>query len=308
MVKADLHIHTKFSKYPTTENEPFKFIGIKDCYVNPEEAYKTAKKRGMDFVGITDHHSIEAALDLNSKYPDIIIGEELDVKASDDGHMIHLLVYDINEKQHNDLADLRKIGIKETCEYTKRNDITSSWAHPNLNPVKAALSIELIEELMNYIDRVEIKNGMDTRIGNNFAKSIAKNYNKKISGGSDAHTKSFIGNVYTYNNYVRNKTDFIAAFKEGDVEVSGLNINLNRLLKKAFEFSYPSLIKDILLNPHKRDRKIYEKYFLDQFITLTIICPLLVTLLPPIYISYEKIKDKLTSKLHNKLIGKSLSC
>ena len=43
-------------------------------------------------------------------------------------HMIHLLVYDINEKQHNDLADLRKIGIKETCEYTKRNDITSSWA------------------------------------------------------------------------------------------------------------------------------------------------------------------------------------
>ena len=137
---------------------------------------------------------------------------------------------------------------------------------------------------MNYIDRVEIKNGMDTRIGNNFAKSIAKNYNKKISGGSDAHTKSFIGNVYTYNNYVRNKTDFIAAFKEGDVEVSGLNINLNRLLKKAFEFSYPSLIKDILLNPHKRDRKIYEKYFLDQFITLTIICPLLVTLLPPIFI------------------------
>ncbi len=303
MVKADLHIHTKFSKYPTSENEPFKYLGIHDCYLNPEEIYKTAKKKGMDLVGITDHDSIEAALYLDSKYPDIIIGEEIEVKASDDGHMIHLLVYDINEKQHNDLADLAKIGIKETCEYTKKNDITSSWAHPNLNPVKADISIKLIDELMNYIDRIEVKNGFDVRIGNNFAKSIAKNYSKKISGGSDAHTKSFIGNVFTHNNRVRNKSDFLEALKEGDVEVSGSDLSLYRLQKKLYEYSYESLIKDILLNPHKRDRKIYEKYFLDPFITLTVISPLLFTLLPPIFISYihEKIRDKHTSRLHNEL-------
>ncbi len=45
MVKADLHIHTRFSKYPTSEKEPFKFLGIQDCYVTPEEAYKTAKRK-----------------------------------------------------------------------------------------------------------------------------------------------------------------------------------------------------------------------------------------------------------------------
>lgn len=303
MVKADLHIHTKFSKYPTSDKEPFKFIGIQDCYVHPEEVYKIAKEKGMDFVGITDHHSIKAALDLDSKYPDIIIGEELDVKASDDGHIIHLLVYDINQKQHNDLSDLRNIGVKETCEYTRKNDIIHSWAHPNLNPVKAVLPIKLIDELMNYIDRIEVKNGFDTRIGNNFAKDIAKNYSKKISGGSDAHTKSFIGDVFTHNNSARNKTDFLEALKEGDVEVSGLDINLYRLQKKIYEFAYQSLIKDIFLNPHKRDRKNYKKYFLDQFLTLTAFSPILVTLLPSIFISYLStvMRDRQTSRLHYEL-------
>ena len=62
MIKADLHIHTKFSKYPTSEKEPFKFLGIHDCYVTPEDAYKIAKKKGMDLVAITDHDSIEGAL------------------------------------------------------------------------------------------------------------------------------------------------------------------------------------------------------------------------------------------------------
>ena len=309
MVKADLHIHTKFSKYPTSDKEPFKFIGMQDCYVHPEEAYRIAKKKGMDFVGITDHHSIEAALDLDSKYPDIIVGEELDVKASDDGHIIHLLVYDINEKQHNDLSDLRNVGVKETCEYTRKNDIAHSWAHPNLNPVKAVLSKKIIDELMNYIDRVEVKNGFDTRTGNNFAKNIAKNYSKKISGGSDAHTKSFIGDVYTHNNFARNKTDFLEALKKGEVEVSGLDMNLYRLQKKIYVFAYQSLIKDIFLNPHKRDRENYKKYFLDQFLTLTTLFPLLVTLLPSIFISYlhEKISDKRTSKLNRELAFKFLS-
>ncbi len=303
MVKADLHIHTKFSKYPTSDKEPFKLIGIQDCYVHPEEAYKIAKKKGMDFVSITDHHSIEAALYLNSKYPDIIIGEELDVKASDDGHIIHLLVYDINEKQHNDLSDLRNVGVKETCEYTRNNDIIHSWAHPNLNPVKAALSTKLIDELMIYIDRIEVKNGFDTRIGNNFAADIAKNYSKKVSGGSDAHTKSFIGDVFTYSNSARNKIDFLDALKKGNVEVSGLDINLYRLQKKIYEFAYQSLIKDILFNPHKRDRKNYNKYFLDQFLTLTAFFPLLATLLPSIFISYLStiIRDKQTSRLHYEL-------
>jgi len=303
MVKADLHVHTEFSKYPTSENEPFKFLGIQDCYTTPQDAYKIAKNKGMDFVAITDHDSIEGALYLDSKYPDIIIGEELEVKASDDGHIIHLLVYDINEKQHNDLTDLAKIGIKETCEYTRKNEIIHSWAHPNLNPVKAKISIKLIDELMNYIDRVEVKNGFDNRIGNNFAEGIVKNYSKKISGGSDAHTKSFIGDVFTHNNSVRNKTDFLEALKEGKVEVSGLDMNLYRLQKQIYQFAYQSLIKDILLNPHKRDRKTYKKYFLDQFLTLTTLFPLLVTLLPSIFISDLStiIRDKQTSRLHYEL-------
>jgi hypothetical protein len=156
---------------------------------------------------------------------------------------------------------------------------------------------------MKYIDRIEVKNGLDTGIGNNFAESIAQHYGKKISGGSDAHTKSFIGNVFTHNSCARTKTDFLEALREGDVEVSGLDLNLDRILRKIYEFACSSLLVDILLNPHKRDRKIYQKYFLDQFITLTAIFPLLVTVLPPVFISYihEKMRDKQTLKLLKEL-------
>ncbi len=86
-------------------------------------------------------------------------------------------------------------------------------------------------------------------------------------------------------------------------------MNLYRLQKKIYVFAYQSLIKDILLNPHKRDRENYKKYFLDQFLSLTTFFPLLVTLLPPIFISYihEKVSDKRTSKLNRELAVKFLN-
>ena len=56
------------------------FLGARDCYSTPEQVYRVAKARGMDLVAITDHDSIDGALELLDRRPDaddVIVGEEV---------------------------------------------------------------------------------------------------------------------------------------------------------------------------------------------------------------------------------------
>ena len=65
-LRADLHVHTCHSKVSGT----LTFLGSRDCYSAPEDVYRVAKARGMDLVAITDHDSIDGALELLSASPD----------------------------------------------------------------------------------------------------------------------------------------------------------------------------------------------------------------------------------------------
>ena len=73
-LRADLHVHTCHSKVCGT----LTFLGSSDCYSAPEEVYRLAKARGMDLVAITDHDSIDGALELLSSVrpdrDDVIVG------------------------------------------------------------------------------------------------------------------------------------------------------------------------------------------------------------------------------------------
>ena len=46
------------------------FLGSRDCYSSPADVYRVAKARGMDLVAITDHDSIDGALELLDRVPD----------------------------------------------------------------------------------------------------------------------------------------------------------------------------------------------------------------------------------------------
>ena len=60
--KADLHVHSKYSDRPA---EWFlRRVGAPECFVEPSEVYRRAKRRGMDFVTIADHNSIRGALEI----------------------------------------------------------------------------------------------------------------------------------------------------------------------------------------------------------------------------------------------------
>ena len=59
-MRADLHVHTCHSKQAGN----MRFLRSRDCYSNPLDVYRRAKDRGMDLVAITDHDSIDGALEL----------------------------------------------------------------------------------------------------------------------------------------------------------------------------------------------------------------------------------------------------
>src|SRR4051812_38767019 len=66
MKRADLHCHSRFSIF-----KYFRRANTRDCYNAPEDVYRIAKERGMSFVTLTDHDSIDGALYLLNKHPDL---------------------------------------------------------------------------------------------------------------------------------------------------------------------------------------------------------------------------------------------
>ena len=68
MKKIDLHVHSRYSC--KSQNPVIKALGSQESYSDPEHIYRTALKRGMDFVTITDHDTIDGCRELKKRYPE----------------------------------------------------------------------------------------------------------------------------------------------------------------------------------------------------------------------------------------------
>jgi len=306
MKKADLHVHTKYSKYVAITTRLLKMVGARECYNEPEDVYLTAKERGMDYVPITDHDTIEAAQILNDKYPDIIIGEELQVKAFDEGDLIHILALGINEKIHYDLEHLKKIGLEKTINYLKKRDIAHITAHIAHSASTKPLSLKFINKLMKYTDIIEAHNGEVTAEENITASFFADIYKKKKTAGSDAHTLYSVGKVFTGvpNNAGVTKEDFLEAIKHGKCwTYPGLpGMTLKRLIKEANTF-IKNIYKESFICPGQKMKDTVINHILHYFILLMIALPA-ATSIPSLFISanYRRGQKKKTQKLQKEIL------
>ncbi|MEA2299719.1 MAG: hypothetical protein QOE44_254, partial [Solirubrobacteraceae bacterium] len=59
--RADMHVHSTASQYSKLGVQ--RSLGLPECATPPQEVYGLAKRRGMDFVTITDHDTIAGALE-----------------------------------------------------------------------------------------------------------------------------------------------------------------------------------------------------------------------------------------------------
>src|ERR1700761_6871367 len=60
--RVDLHCHSTASQFSKLGVQ--RSLGLPECATPPQEVYELAKRRGMDFVTITDHDTIEGCLEL----------------------------------------------------------------------------------------------------------------------------------------------------------------------------------------------------------------------------------------------------
>lgn len=215
-MKADLHVHSKYSEHPS---EWFlKRLGAGESYTEPEFVYRTAKERGMDYVTITDHNRIDGAMLLREKHPeDTFVSVEATTYFPDDGCKIHLLVYDINESQFSEIQRLRT-NIFDLREYVRQENIAHSVAHATYS-VNGKISITHLEKLILLFDVFEGINGSRMKLGNHAWQSVlshltpsdierlvmkhriepasADAWVKGYTGGSDDHAGMLIGMTHT---------------------------------------------------------------------------------------------------------------
>jgi hypothetical protein len=92
--KVDLHIHSRFSD--RSREWLLRRFDFPDSYSKPRELYRQLKERGMDFVTITDHNSIEGCLEI-ADLPGTFISEQVTTFFPENRCPVHLLVWGITE-------------------------------------------------------------------------------------------------------------------------------------------------------------------------------------------------------------------
>ena len=179
-LKADFHIHTKYSYEPKI----LKVFGARARY-GPEAVFKKAKKIGLDVIAITDHdtmRSADIASKIAKKYRDIIYlkGEEITTTGG------HLLGLGIEEEIP------KGISPEEAVDRIKEQGGVAIAPHP-FSPYGLK---HLIFKLP--LDGIEVLNIWGSAFRSNRRAQMAfLKLDLAEIGSSDAHSLSTIGKMYT---------------------------------------------------------------------------------------------------------------
>ncbi|MFO7803014.1 MAG: glycosyltransferase [Desulfovermiculus sp.] len=211
--KTDMHVHSRYSRHPSAW--VLRKMGCAESYTDPRYLYQSLKNRGMDLVTITDHDTIDANLEI-AHLPDTFISEEVTASFPGDGCKVHVLVYDISEKQHSDISRLRQ-NVFELVQYFQTEKIFHALAHP-MYSVNGGLQLEHFQQLLLLFSHFELNGARDSlqntvlrRILSGLSQEkifeLAERYaitprgekpsHKYVISGSDDHSSLYMGFSYT---------------------------------------------------------------------------------------------------------------
>lgn len=167
-MEVDLHIHTKYSF---------------DSLLEPKTIIKFALKRGLSAIAITDHNTIKGSLVTMreaSSVKNLMIIPGVEVKT-DMGDVIGLYVQD----------EIKAREFPEVVEEIRCQDGLVVLPHP-YNRHEG-----VVEELITYVDVVEVLNGRNSRVKNAKALRLANDLDMPAIACSDAHFSFETGHVKT---------------------------------------------------------------------------------------------------------------
>ncbi|HEY7961887.1 MAG TPA: glycosyltransferase [Solirubrobacteraceae bacterium] len=215
-VRVDLHCHSTASQVSRLGVQ--RAVGLPECATPPHEVYELAKRRGMDFVTITDHDTIDGALQI-AEHADVFVSEELTAWFRGEPQAVHVLCYDITAGDHEWLQ--AHAGDVERCaEYLHDGDIVCALAHPYY-AVGAPLTARHRRRLADLFPIWEVRNGSRARELNRPAAIYIGARAGTGIGGSDDHAGVDIGRTWTQAPAARTPGEFLAHVRAGAVSARG---------------------------------------------------------------------------------------
>jgi glycosyltransferase involved in cell wall biosynthesis len=236
--RCDLHIHSRNSA--RSEEWLFRRFDFPDSYSNPKQLYEQLLKRGMDYVTITDHDSINGCLEI-ADLPRTFIGEQVTTYFPQDGCKLHILVWGISEQQHRDIESVRE-NIFDLQSYLQRAQIAHAVAHP-LYSVNGKLEPMHLEQLILLFKHFEGINGLRDALLSDLTQALLTQlttekidalanrhslapthpepWKKILVGGSDDHGGQFIASAFTETSAADSVEKFLELVRNGECTPCG---------------------------------------------------------------------------------------
>jgi glycosyltransferase involved in cell wall biosynthesis/predicted metal-dependent phosphoesterase TrpH len=216
MSRADLHCHSTASEVSKLGVQ--RELGLPECATPPEEVHALAKRRGMDFVTITDHDTIAGVLEIADRR-DVFVSEELTARFRGEPQAVHVLCYGITPGDHEWLQ-AHAGDVETVAAYLHEHEIACALAHP-FYAVEAPLTARHRRRLAELFPIWEVRNGSRARELNLPAAIYIDTHGGIGIGGSDDHAGVDVGRTWSETPHAATPEAFLAHVRAGRVGALG---------------------------------------------------------------------------------------
>jgi predicted metal-dependent phosphoesterase TrpH len=124
--RCDLHVHSIYST--DSGSYALRRARLGESYTPPERVYRACRSRGMSFITISDHNTVEGALRIAHE-PGTFLSVEVTTQFPEDAVPLHVLVWGLSEEDHRDLQPYRP-SVYELVAFLRERSLVHALAHP----------------------------------------------------------------------------------------------------------------------------------------------------------------------------------